>query len=103
MARRGQWVQIYVKVLDAGQRAPNVPPETQAVPLEMVVKGFLQEDQVGLGEPATVRTLADRILQGVLVAVEPRYGHDFGAPVAELLQVGPRVRRLLAGGENHAC
>ena len=40
---KGTWVQIHRIVLREGQRAPQVPVETQQVPLEMWVKGFLAE------------------------------------------------------------
>jgi len=35
-----------------------------------------------------------------LTEVLPRYTHDFGSAVPELLTIGPRVRALLEGGEN---
>ena len=40
-AAQGAWVEIHRCVLQAGERAPQVPEDTQRVPLEMRVKGFL--------------------------------------------------------------
>jgi len=97
-ALRGDWVQIYQVVLPAGERAPQVPPETQAVPLEMWVKGFLLCDEARLGDDVDVETLAGRRLRGRMVAIEPAYDHDFGRPVPELLTIGPEVRALLRAG-----
>ena len=97
--RAGEWVQIHSVVLPAGRRAAQVPPETQAVPLEMWVKGFLTAP-ARLGEAATVTTLAGRQVTGRLVAVNPAYGHDFAGPVPELLKIGPEVRAILAAAKG---
>ncbi|MGR8952181.1 MAG: 2-amino-4-ketopentanoate thiolase, partial [Gammaproteobacteria bacterium] len=40
---KGVWVEIHDIVLEAGERAPQVPEDTAKVPLEMCVKGFLTE------------------------------------------------------------
>jgi sulfur transfer protein SufE len=37
-AKKGDWVQVYRVVLEAGERAPQVPEDTAKVPLEMKVK-----------------------------------------------------------------
>lgn len=65
------------------------------MPLEMRVKGFLVDAVGRVGEVVTVRTLTGRTVTGSLVAVNPPVPHDFGAPVPELLAVGPEVRRRL--------
>jgi hypothetical protein len=101
-AAKGDWVQIHSVALPAGRRAPNIPPETQAVPLEMRVKGFLAgEGGAALGDEVAITTVIGRVLRGRLVAVNPVHGHDFGAPVPELLTVGMELRaRLLARGDD---
>ena len=40
----GTWVEIEQIVLTPEERAPSLPPETQAVPYVMRVSGFLLED-----------------------------------------------------------
>jgi len=100
-ARPGDWVQIHRVVLPPGERAPQVPPDTQAVPLEMWVKGFLL-GAAGPGETASVRTVTGRVLEGRLVGIWPAPGHDFGAPVPELMTVGGEVRARLAQGGGDA-
>ncbi len=101
VADPGDWILLHRVVLPAGGRAPGVPPETQAVPLEMRVKGFLLGGPGGPGVSAapgdevTARTLSGRTVRGVLTAVNPPIPHDFGSPVPELLAVGPELRRLL--------
>lgn len=101
-ARAGQWVQVYQVVLQPGQRAPQVPPDTQQVPLEMRVKGFLTHD-AKLGDMVEIETVIGRRIAGQLVSIEPAYPHNFGRPVPELLRIGPMLKNMLfRGGENCA-
>jgi len=95
MVKNGTWVQIHRIILPAGQRAPQVPEETQRVPLELRAKGFLLRD-AQLGDEVAIRTVIGREITGTLVAVNPPYPHDFGVPVPELLTVGRELRELLA-------
>ncbi|MCR4399108.1 MAG: 2-amino-4-oxopentanoate thiolase subunit OrtA [Firmicutes bacterium] len=98
-ARKGDWVQVHSVVLRPGERAPQVPPDTAAVPLEMRVKGFLLRD-AAVGDEVEVRTMTGRIVAGRLVSVNPPYRHDFGEPIPELLAVGRELREILGGGES---
>jgi|GEM_PF-44425 len=100
-AERGEWVQIHVIVLEPGARAPQVPPETQGVPLEMWAKGFLVSGRAAIGENAEIETVTGRRLSGELSAVEPAHEHGFGEPVPELLSIGSEARKLL-GREAYA-
>ena len=90
----GTWVELHRTLLAPGERAPQVPEETRNVPLEMKVKGFLTGD-AAIGEDAEVVTPAGRRLRGTLCRVNPPYDHGFGAPVAELLDIGAELRALL--------
>jgi len=83
----GTWVEIEQVVLDPQERAPGIPEDTAAVPLLLRVAGFLAED-AAVGEPARVRTLIGRELDGVLRVVRPHYTHSFGDVVPELLTIG---------------
>ncbi|MEW6243471.1 MAG: 2-amino-4-oxopentanoate thiolase subunit OrtA [Bacillota bacterium] len=94
MPEKGAWVEVYNIVLPAGSRAPQVPRDTQDVPLEMRVRGFLLAE-AELGKECTIRTLSGRQVKGILVNDSPRHVHDFGEPVRELLEIGPEVRRML--------
>ena len=91
---KGTWVQIHRIVLREGQRAPQVPVETQQVPLEMWVKGILAEPAT-LGEKVEIVTPSGRRLSGILTDVNPGYTHSFGSPIPELLTIGREVRRIL--------
>jgi hypothetical protein len=91
---QGTWVEIHRLVLPAGERAPHVPDDTQRVPLEMRVKGFLVE-RATLGEEAEIETPVGRRIRGTLVEVNPAYTHGFGAPIAELSSIGNEVRTIL--------
>jgi len=90
----GTLVEIHGVVLPAGARAPQVPADTQAVPLEMRVKGVLAAP-AALGEEAEIVTPAGRRLRGTLVEVDPAYTHGFGRPIRELSTIGDEVRALL--------
>ena len=94
-ARKGDWVRIHDAVLEAGKRAPSVPEDTQRVPLEMWVKGFLLDEGANIGDRVKIETYIGRIVKGVLVEVNPYYKHDFGKCVPELLYIGKQVRSLL--------
>ena len=88
------WVEIHRILLAAGQRARQVPEDTQNVPLEMRVKGFLVEPTL-LGDEAEIVTAAGRRLHGTLTAVNPAYTHGFGPPIPELTNIGEEVRAIL--------
>ncbi len=96
--KKGDWVQISRVILEPGERAPSVPPETAAVPLTMKVKGFLLEETAELGDSVSLQTVTGREVSGRLLAVNPSYGIDFGVPQAELLKIGVEVRKILREG-----
>jgi len=96
---KGCWVEIHRIVLPPGERAPQVPEETQRVPLELRVKGFLTAD-APLGHDAEIITVAGRRLRGTLARANPSYTHGFGPPVRELLDVGAELRALLQEGSK---
>ena len=91
---KGTWVEIHNIVLPAGERAPQVPEDTQQVPLEMRVKGFLLEP-ASLDEEVEIITTVGRHLRGRLIEVNPAYTHQFGAPIPELSTIGGEVRAIL--------
>lgn len=98
-AKRGDWVQIHKVVLQPGERSPDVPPDTAGVPLEMRVKGFLLHD-ANIGDTVRIRTVIGRVWEGKLLKVNPRYEHDFGEVVPELLAIGQELRSMLGWGVN---
>ncbi len=99
MAKKGDWVLTHKIVLTPEQRAPQVPEDTHKVPLEMWVKGYLTAD-AEIGDEVEVITRTKRTVKGTLVEVNPRYTHDYGEFVPELLQVGDTVRDILFGGDR---
>lgn len=100
-AAKQTWVEIHRVVLKAGQRAPQVPTDTQQVPLEMKVKGFLVHEAT-LGQQVEILTPAGRTIQGTLTAINPAYTHTFGTPLAELSAIGSEVRAMLNEQETQA-
>ena len=59
---------------------------------------MLQDTEIG--QTAEVKTLSGRTIQGKLVESLPRYTHDFGEAIPELLEIGPHIRSMLEGGES---
>lgn len=98
-AKKGDWVQIHQIVLKPEERAAHVPEDTKKVPLELWVKGFAMHD-AELGSEVEVKTTTGRMVKGRLVAVNPRYIHDFGDFVPELLKVDVQLKEILYGGDK---
>ncbi|GAB6172141.1 hypothetical protein JCM15765_16190 [Paradesulfitobacterium aromaticivorans] len=97
LARKGDWVEIWKEILTPGERAPQIPPDTQAVPLEMRVRGFLLNESAQVGERVRIKTRIGREVEGRMLATEPRYAHTFGRPQPELLQIREKLAELLRG------
>lgn len=94
-AKAGDWVRIHKIVLKVGERASNIPIDTQNVPLEMWDKGFLLNDHAKIGDEVEIQTYIGRKVIGNLIEVNPYYKHDFGKSVAETLYIGRQARALL--------
>lgn len=99
-AKKGDWVQVRRTILPAGERAPQVPEDTAALPLEMWVKGFLLDD-ASEGEAATVETMSGRRVTGQMSAVAPGFAHGFGACVPELLAIQRQLKEFSGKGRSH--
>ena len=102
MSRRvaaGRLVDIGIVVLQAGERAPQVPEDTAAVDLEMKVRGRLTAE-AEIGAPAEIETPTGRRIGGTLLTADPEYTHRFGAPIPELTPIGGELRRLLREGRG---
>lgn len=97
-AKRGDWVKIHNVVLEAGERAPNLPEDTKNVPLEMWVKGFLLSDKAKIGDFVEIETYIGRKVEGYLVESNPYYNHDYGKSVPEILYIGRQAREILENG-----
>lgn len=94
LIKAGTWVEIYQVILDARERAPQVPDDTRKVPLEMRARGWLTV-QASMNEEVEIKTPTGRHLKGTLVEINPAYSHGFGSPIPELTSVGSEVRTLL--------
>ena len=99
MAIKGEWVRIHKIILTPSERAPQVPEDTKKVPLELWVKGFLDND-AEIGNEVCITTVTGRKETGKLIEVNPYYEHDFGEFVPELLAIDNQVRGMLFGGEK---
>lgn len=99
-AKKGDWVQIHQIVLKPEDRAPQVPDDTKKVPLELWVKGIALHD-AKVGTTVEIETATGRKVKGELVAVNPRYTHDFGDFVPELHKVDIQLKEILFGGDSN--
>lgn len=99
-AKKGDYVNVYRILFTPDQRAPQVPDDTKAVPIEMWVKGILQNDEANEGDEVEILTLTGRKEHGKIVEINPSYRHSFGNFVPELLQIGQDLREILFGGDE---
>ena len=99
MAKKGDWVQIHTIVLEPEERSSSLPEDTKKNPLEMWVKGWLQED-AALGVEGEVITRTGRSAKGELVDEAPYFTHNFGFLVPEVLKIGDMVREITFGGDK---
>ncbi len=95
----GSWVEIHRIVLEAGERATQVPDDTKKVPLEMKVKGYLNGD-AKLDDEVEIVTAVGRVVVGRLTAENPPYDHGFGEPILELMSIGREVKDILRDIDN---
>lgn len=96
-AIKGSWVEIENVVLSEASRAPQVPEDTKKTPLMMWTRGVLLNDEAEIGETVKVNTLSGRVTEGKLVDIKPRYAHDFGYPVIELIETGLALKKDIGG------
>ena len=102
MANKNDWVQVHINVLKPEERASNIPEDTRHVPLEMWVKGHLQNETAEIGDLVTVKTKTGRSVEGTLCALNPSFTHNFGSYVPELDQIEETVKTILFGGADNA-
>ncbi len=98
-AIKGDWVEIETQVLSAQGRAPQVPDDTKQTPLLMWARGYLVSDEAALGSKVIIETVTERRIEGKLVEVNPRYAHDYGQTVTELISTGMDLKKDLGGAK----
>ena len=96
-AKKGDWVRIHKKVMNPGERAPQVPEDTSKVPFEMWQKGFLLNDKAETGSTVDIKTVIGRKVSGTLIEVNPYFTHSFGKCVPEILQIDQQLRKIMRG------
>lgn len=97
MIKKGEWVRIHKIILTPAERAPQIPDDTKAVPLEMWDKGFLKAD-AEIGDEVEIETVTGRLETGTLIELNPYYDHDYGKFIPELLTIDKQVREIVFGG-----
>ena len=94
MIVKGTWVTVESVILEAKDRAENLPEDTKRVPLVKWVKGTLTAD-ADIGRSVVVVTVTGRQEQGILREVNPSFDVDYGSYVPELRHISEQVRRVL--------
>lgn len=100
MAKKNDWVRIHRNVLEPEQRTGKLPEDTKKVPLEMWVKGRLQNETAEIGDEVTITTCVGRTEYGTLTEVNPCYDLNYGSFVPEILDMETSLRNALFGGEQ---
>ena len=100
MAKKNDWVRIHRNVLEPQERTGKLPEDTKKVPLEMWVKGRLQNETAEIGDEVTIVTSVGRTEHGRLIEVNPCYELNYGAFVPEILEMEERLRAALFGGDR---
>ncbi len=100
MAKKNDWVRIHRNVLEPEQRTGKLPEDTRKVPLEMWVKGRLQNDSAEIGDEVTITTCVGRAEHGTLIEVNPCYELNYGTFVPEILTMEEQLRAALFGGDE---
>lgn len=100
VAKKNDYVRIHRNVLLPEERTGKLPEDTKTVPLEMWVKGFLQEDNAQLGDTVTVKTVVGRLETGRLIEENPCYALNYGEFVPEILNIDRVLRGALFEGEE---
>lgn len=100
MAKKNDYVRVHRAVLQAVERTGKLPEDTKNVPLEMWVKGFLQDEQAKLGDTVTIKTVVGRLETGVLMEENPCYALNYGEYVPEIQEIDRQLRGVLFEGEE---
>lgn len=98
MILKGSYVEIMQKVLEPEERAKNIPEDTKLYPQCLWAKGWLLEDSE-IGCRSLIKTINGRMLEGILTEVNPRYSHDFGESIQEIMYIGTQAKNILWGDE----
>lgn len=100
MAKKNDYVRVHRAVLQAVERTGKLPEDTKNVPLEMWVKGFLQDEEAKLGDTVTIKTVVGRLETGVLMEENPCYTLNYGEYVPEIMEIDRQLRGVLFEGEE---
>lgn len=96
MIEKGTWVEIEETVLKPEERSSAIPEDTKKTPLKMWAKGICLSE-CNIGEEVEIKTVIGRVLRGKVTEVRPRYTHDFGDFIDEIMYIGPQAKQILFG------
>ena len=96
MIEKGTWIEIEEEVLSPEDRSSAIPDETKKTPLRMWAKGHCLSE-CNIGDTVKIETVTGRILSGIVTEEKPRFTHDYGDFVEEIMYIGPQAREMLWG------
>ncbi|MDR3215229.1 MAG: 2-amino-4-ketopentanoate thiolase [Bacilli bacterium] len=91
MIKKGSFVRIEKTILKAAERTAKIPDDTKATDFKMWTKGLLLED-CELNKIAKIKTMADRLDEGILVEVNPMYELNYGEFLPELIAIDMELK-----------
>lgn len=100
MAKKNDWVRIHRNVLEPQERTGKLPEDTKKVPLEMWVKGRMENESAEIGQEVSIVTCVGRKEHGTLLEVNPCYKLNYGTYVPEILEMEQQLRSALFGGDT---
>jgi hypothetical protein len=98
-AKKGQYVEIQVELLNPHQRSTRLPDDTKKLAYIARIKGFLNVETASIGDTVKINSPIGRTIEGTLIGINPPFVHDFGAQVPELLDIGNELRNILSNIE----
>lgn len=89
-----RWIEIGFTVLRPEERTARLPEDTQRLPYRARLRGFVS-GPCQVGDEVEVETLSGRRVWGEVIDTSPRFAHDFGKPIPELIEAGLEAKELL--------
>lgn len=89
----GDWVEIERIVLEPNERNENLPMDTKTKPYKQWIRGNLQNEKAEIGDEVSIKTLINNTYVGILVDTDPKYTHNFGDSINELIQIRKELKK----------
>ncbi len=99
LLKKGSFVRIRQHVLLPEERLENLPQSTSKVPLKSWIKGELLHE-AELYENVSIKTATNRVVEGEVKELEPKYRHNYGDFVKELQLIRKTILEEMWGEDD---